>query len=234
MTNAPMCHDFAPPGIGAKLVAGRGNAMKDMLLHWSPRSPYVRKVLITAHETGIADRIDTVRTVVAAADPNVELMKENPQSRLPTLRLGDGTVIYDSVVICEYFDSLHAGPKLFPEKYPERLVALRRHALGDGMLDTMLMWRGEVLRPAATQSIKHMQAWRLKTNVSVDMLEEEAGALSQSPVSIGHIAIGAALGYIDFRFPELAWRKDHPRLTRGYETFSARPSVKTTEPVDEP
>src|SRR5688500_14976398 len=152
MRNAPMCHDFAGPRIGAKLAAGRGNMMKDMLLHWSPRSPYVRKVLIAAHETGFADRIETVRTVVAAAEPNTELMKENPQSRLPTLRLADGTVIYDSVVICEYFDSLHAGPKLFPGKFPERLVALRRHALGDGMLDTMLMWRGEVLRPAANQS----------------------------------------------------------------------------------
>ena len=94
-----------------------------MLLHWSPRSPYVRKVLVTAHETGLADRIETVRTVVAASEPNVELMKENPQSRLPTLRLADGTAIYDSVVICEYFDSLHNGAKLFPPKWPERLVA---------------------------------------------------------------------------------------------------------------
>ncbi len=85
-----------------------------MLLHWSPRSPYVRKVLIMAHEVGIADRIDTVRTIVAAAEPNVELMKENPQSRLPTLRLADGTVIYDSVVICEYFDTLHVGAKTVP------------------------------------------------------------------------------------------------------------------------
>ena len=204
-----------------------------MLLHWSPRSPYVRKVLITAHETGIADRIETVRTVVAASEPNVELMKENPQSRLPTLRLADGTVIYDSIVICEYFDSLHNGAKFFPPNWPERLTALRRHALGDGMLDTMLMWRGEALRPPANQSIKHMQAWRLKTNVSVDMLEEEADALGQSPFSIGHIGIGVALGYIDFRFPELAWRKDHPHLTSWYETFAARPSVTATEPVDE-
>jgi len=205
-----------------------------MLLHWSPRSPYVRKVLITAHETGVADQIETVRTVVAASEPNVELMKENPQSRLPTLRLADGTVIYDSVVICEYFDSLHDGEKLFPTNWPERLVALRRHALGDGMLDTMLMWRAEVLRPPANQSIKHMQAWRLKTNVSVDMLEEETEALAASPFSIGHIGIGAALGYMDFRFPELAWRNGHPRLTKWYETFSARPSVKATEPVDAP
>jgi len=208
--------------------------MNDMLLHWSPRSPYVRKVLIAAHEAGVAARIEKVRTVVAAAEPNVELMKENPQSRLPTLRLADGTVIYDSVVICEYFDTLHKGPKLFPEQWPERLTALRRHALGDGMLDTMLMWRAEVLRPAANRSIKHMQAWRLKTNVSVDALEEEAGALAQSPFTIGHIAIGVALGYIDFRFPELGWRSGHPRLSKWYESFSARPSVKATEPVDEP
>src|ERR1700752_401102 len=78
-----------------------------MLLHWSSRSPYVRKVMIVAHEVGLSDRIDTVRTVVAAATPNVELMKENPQSRLPTLRLADGSALYDSRVICEYLDTLH-------------------------------------------------------------------------------------------------------------------------------
>ena len=205
-----------------------------MLLHWSPRSPYVRKVLIVAHEAGLADRIETARTVVAAAEPNTELMKQNPQSRLPTLVLADGTVIYNSVVICEYLDTLHGGEKLFPAEWPERLVALRRHALGDGMLDTMLMWRGEVLRPTASQSIKHMQAWRLKTNVSVDMLEGEADALASSRFSIGHVTIGVALGYIDFRFPELAWRDGHPRLARWYESFCARPSVKATEPMDEP
>src|SRR6476469_8184332 len=172
------------------------NAMKDMLLHWSPRSPFVRKVMIAAHECGQADRIETVRTVVAASEPNTELMKENPQSRLPTLRLADGTVVYDSPVICEYFDMLAGGGKLFPQAFPDRLVALRRQSLGDGMLDTLLMWRGEVTRPPAQQSIKHMQAWRLKTNVSVDMLEEEADALA-SGFSIGHIALGVALGYID-------------------------------------
>src|ERR1044071_4861388 len=154
-----------------------------MLLHWSPRSPFVRKVMIAAHECGVADRIQTMRTVVAAATPNIELMKENPQSRLPTLRLADGTVGYDSPGVCEYFDTLHTGAKLFPAEFPERLVALRRQSLGDGMLDTMLMWRGEVTRPPAQQSIKHMQAWRLKTNVSVDALEEDADALAGSEFS---------------------------------------------------
>jgi glutathione S-transferase len=203
-----------------------------ILLHWSPRSPFVRKVMIAAHEMGLADRIDTVRTLVAASTPNIELMKQNPQSRLPTLVLADGTAIYDSRVICEYLDALNTGEKLYPA-FPERLVALRRSALGDGMLDTLVTWRGEQLRPPEQQSIKHMQAWKLKTNVSVDMLEEEADALGASRFSIGHIALGVALGYIDFRFPELAWRDGHPRLAAWYEIFTARPAVRANEPADD-
>ena len=205
-----------------------------MLLHWSPRSPFVRKVMIAAHECGLADRIETVRTVVAASEPSVELMKENPQSRLPTLRLADGTVVYDSPVICEYFDMLAGGGKLFPQAFPERLVALRRQSLGDGMLDTLLMWRGEVTRPPVQQSIKHVQAWRLKTNVSVDALEEEADALAGSTFSIGHVALGVALGYIDFRFPELKWREGHPKIAAWHAAFEARPSASANGPMDEP
>ena len=208
--------------------------MKDMLLHWSPRSPFVRKVMIAAHECGLTGRIETVRTVVAASQPNIELMKENPQSRLPTLRLADGTVIYDSPVICEYFDTLAGGGKLFPQAAPERLVALRRQSLGDGMLDTLLMWRGEGTRPPAQQSIKHMQAWRLKTKVSVDALEEEADALAGSEFSVGHIALGVALGYVDFRFPELKWREGHPKIAAWHAAFEARPSARANTPVDEP
>jgi glutathione S-transferase len=208
--------------------------MQDMLLHWSPRSPFVRKVMIVAHELGLTSRMRTVRTVVAASTPNLELMKENPQSRLPTMRLDDGMVIYDSRVICEYLDSLHDGKKLFPAAVPERLVALRRQALGDGMLDTMLSWRGEQLRPSERRSGKHIDAWRLKTVMSVDLLEDEVGALAASPFSIGHVALGVALGYVDFRFAELSWRDGHPRLAKWYETFAARRSVIATEPVDEP
>lgn len=190
--------------------------------------------MIVAHECGLSDRIDTVRTVVAASEPNIELMKENPQSRLPTLRLADGTVVHDSPVICEYFDTLNAGEKLFPAAWPERLAALRRQSLGDGMLDTMLMWRGEQLRPPQMQSDKHMQAWKLKTEVSVEKLEDEADALAASRFSIGHIAIGVALGYIDFRFPELQWRNSHPKIAAWHQAFEARPSVRANQAMDEP
>jgi glutathione S-transferase len=83
-----------------------------MKLHWSPRSPFVRKVMIMAYEVGIADRIDRVRSVAAATKPHAALMRDNPLSKIPTLVLDDGSPLYDSRVICEYFDTLHRGPKL--------------------------------------------------------------------------------------------------------------------------
>ena len=118
-----------------------------MKLHWSPRSPFVRKVMIVAHEMGLVDRLTLVRTVAASDQPHPELMRDNPLSKIPTLVLDDGTVLYDSPVICEYLDRLHAGPKLFPPGGAERMTALRRQALGDGLLDFLLLWRDERARP---------------------------------------------------------------------------------------
>src|SRR5580704_18659729 len=114
-----------------------------MKLHWSPRSPFVRKVMVVAHECGVADHLTRVRTVAATAKPHPDLMKDNPLSKIPTLVLDDGTVLYDSPVICEYLDSLHDGPKLFPSDAGARMTALRRQALGDGFLDFLLLWRNE-------------------------------------------------------------------------------------------
>ena len=114
-----------------------------MKLHWSPRSPFVRKVMIVAHERGLADRITRVRTVAATSKPHAELMKDNPLSKIPTLALDDGMVIYDSPVISEYLDELDGTPKLFPKEPKARLEALRRQALGDGFLDLLVLLRDE-------------------------------------------------------------------------------------------
>ena len=88
-----------------------------MKLLWSSRSPFVRKVMVAAHEVGLADRIRTERVVVAANKPNADVMAVNPLNKIPTLVLDDGTVLYDSRVICEYLDTLHDGPKLFPVRH---------------------------------------------------------------------------------------------------------------------
>jgi glutathione S-transferase len=205
-----------------------------MKLHWSPRSPFVRKVMIVAHERRLVSRISCVRTVAATAKPHVELMKDNPLSKIPTLVLDDGAVIYDSPVICEYFDSLgdlEDAPKLFPADPKARLVALRRQALGDGFLDLLVSLRDERMR--ARPSGAHLVSAAVRKRAILESLEQEATELAAAPFRIGHVAIGCALSYLDFRYADEDWREGHPRLAAWHATFAARASVRATEPVDD-
>ena len=99
-----------------------------MKLHWSPRSPYVRKVMVFAHETGLADRLELRRSVVGTAKVCIELLPDNPLNKIPTLILDDGSPLYDSLVICEYLDRLHDGRKLFrpsPRRIGQRCAGIR-------------------------------------------------------------------------------------------------------------
>ncbi len=203
-----------------------------MKLHWSPRSPYVRKVMIAAHEMGLQDRLDCVRTVVGGTKPHLELMTRNPLGKIPTLELQDGTIVYDSFVVIAYLDALHTGPKLIPTG-AAWLTALRRHALGNGMLDIALAALGERLRPPDRQSEPHLALWHLKLRTCVDALEQQAEALTRDSFDLGHLAIGVALAYLDFRFDSEHWRHGHPNLTAWHATFNARPSVAANPPVDD-
>jgi glutathione S-transferase len=201
-----------------------------MKLHWSPRSPFVRKVMIAAHESGLVDRLTLVRTVVAMTAPNTILLADNPLSKIPTLVLADGSPLYDSLVICEYFDALHDGPKLFPAEPKARWTALRRHALGNGLLDLLILWRNEHERKAPSQA--HLDAFAVKCKAALGALESEAPALAATPFGIGHIAIGCALSYADFRFPDLDWRAQHPQIAAWHASFSQRGSARATEPME--
>jgi glutathione S-transferase len=202
-----------------------------MKLHWSPRSPFVRKVMIVAHELGLTDRLACVRTVAATTRPHAELMQDNPLSKIPTLVLDDGTVLYDSRVICEYLDGLHGGHTMFPADRTGRFVALRRQALGDGALDFLLLLRNERERPQP--SPVHVAAYTSKKQSVLKLLEREADDLAATPFNIGHVAIGTALSYLDFRYADEDWRTPHPRIARWHRDFCARPSVRATEPVDD-
>ena len=110
-----------------------------MTLLWSSRSPFVRKVMVTAHETGVSGALQARRVVVAANKPNPEVMAINPLNKIPTLLLADGSQLYDSRVICEFFDSLHTGPRLFPSEPSRRWRALRLQALGDGLMEVGIL-----------------------------------------------------------------------------------------------
>jgi glutathione S-transferase len=172
-----------------------------------------------------------VRTVAASTKPHAELMKDNPLSKIPTLVLDDGTVIYDSPVICEYLDGLNGAPKLHPAEPKARLAALRRQALGDGFLDLLVLLRDERLR--ANPSDAHKASAATRKAAVLNSLEGDAAALSAAPFGIGHIAIGCALSYLDFRYADEDWRKDHPRIAAWHAGFAARPSMRATEPVDD-
>lgn len=200
-----------------------------MQLHWSPKSPYVRKVMIAAHELGVIEQLELVRSVAAMLRPNPALMEVNPLSKIPALVLDDGSTLWDSVVICEYLNA-RAGGSLFPAEGDARWRALRWHALGDGMLDALILWRNERERDVPLANL--MAAFELKINAALALLEVETPALAQTPFGIGHIALVCALGYIDYRFASHEWRGRAPRLAVWFETVQQRESVKATAPVD--
>lgn len=202
-----------------------------MKLHWSPRSPFVRKVMIVAHETGLADRLHRVRTVADMKVPNPGLLPDNPLCKIPTLVLEDGTPLYDSGVICEYLDTLHAGARLFPAEGTARFTALRRQALGDGLLDFLLLWRHERERLQPARDL--IAAFDTKFEAVLRALDGEVADLRRTPLGIGHIAIYCGLSYLDFRFRDLEWRPAHPELAAWLADFEKRPSAKATVVVED-
>ncbi len=196
-----------------------------MKLHWSPRSPYVRKVMIFAHEIGVASEIDCIRTVVSMFKPAEELFVDNPLNKLPTLVLDDGMALFDSRVICEYLDTRHSGPKLFPADGDQRFLALRNQSLGDGLLDVSMMRLAERLKPEERRTDAIIMSNERKSAAAVDRLEYDIAMLTDRPLDIGHIAIGTALAYLDFRFGDDGWREGHPRLAAWHAEFNQRTSV---------
>jgi glutathione S-transferase len=198
-----------------------------MKLHWSPKSPYVRKVMICAHELSCADQLTLVRSVAAMLKPNPAIMADNPLNKIPTLILDDDSTLFDSRVICEYLNEQYAGT-LFPKETATKWQALRWQAFGDGLLDALILWRNEREREQPLAPLT--EAFQAKTLASLTQLELEADALENAAFSIGHITIACALGYLDFRFDVLNWRSHAPKLAAWFAVISARDSVGATSP----
>lgn len=199
-----------------------------MKLHWGPVSPFVRKVMITAHEVGVVERIELVRSFVAMNQANPAVMAHNPLSKIPTLVTDDGTVLFDSDVICEYLDQLGDHPRLFPPAGEPRWTALRWNALGSGFMDALVLWRNERMRPDGHQSMPTLQAYSQKVDATLNWIEQGVDAFGARPFSIGHVALGCALGYLDLRFDDLNWREGRPRTAAWMRAFMQRPSAQST------
>jgi glutathione S-transferase len=209
-----------------------------MKLRYSPTSPFVRKVMVVAYETGLEPRIERIPTAVAPTKRNDDVARENPLVKIPSLTTDDGLVIYDSSVICEYLDTLHNGTKLFPASGKARWIAMRQQALGDGILDAAILGRYESLRPKEFQWPEWTDAQLRKVRGALSALEMECEAEALAPVAagdaptIGQLTIGCVLGYLDFRYASEAWRERHKRLSAWYEDFAKRHAMQQTVPKD--
>jgi glutathione S-transferase len=193
----------------------------------------VRKVMVCAHELGIAGRIEKEYTLVSLRQVNAQMLRVNPVGRIPALVTDDGSVLYDSVVICEYLDVTYGDGALFPCVAPARWDALRRHALADALLETLVLWRDETSRPPAQQSHDIHEAFQRKVSSALEAAEQQAERPGASVPDIGDITLGVALAYLDFRYATLPWRDRHPRLAHAYAQFGERPSMQATVPYDE-
>ena len=203
-----------------------------MRLYGSPRSPYARKVMVAAHELGLAGRITQVHVVVSTTHVNAELARHNPLGQIPTLVLDDGTILCDSLVICEYLDGVAGRAALFPVAPPQRSDALTRHALGHGVMDTLVRLFGERRRVDDPLQPVYVKAFRDKFHRVLDAWEARCagtGCRHEPAIDIGDIAMACALSYADFRFDEEHWRDARPALAAWHALFAQRPAMRATE-----
>ena len=201
-----------------------------MKLWYSPPSPFVRKVLMLAYETGQIDKLELVDVSNTALTPDADLAKLNPLGKIPTLVLEDGHTLFDSRVISEYMDGLHDGPKMLPPRGMERYNTLVCQAIGDGIMETAVAIRYEqALRPKEFQWDVWLNAQQTKIIQALDVLETwRAGRIQD--VHMGSISVASALAYLDFRQPDFDWREGRPVLAQMLATFSERESMKNTKP----
>lgn len=199
-----------------------------MLLYASTRSPFARKVLVVAHEHGLLPRIAVVPAVVGTSRVDAAVAAVNPLGQIPTLVLEDGRVLPDSLLICDYLDSIAPAPGLFPRAAPRRFEALARHALGQGMLETLVRLFGERRRAADPLHPAYDRALRDKFRRVVDALSRDCGDWTGRALDIGDITIACALAYADFRFDEEHWRDGHAALRDWYAVVAQRPSMLAT------
>jgi glutathione S-transferase len=197
-----------------------------MKLYYSPTSPYVRKVMACAIVRGLDGRIEKHNS-----NPHVspdDLVADNPLSRVPCLVTDDGLSLFGSQLICEFLDSLGDELQLFPAHGAPRWRALKFQSLGDGILDVAVPARGELQKPKEDARDTQIARWTGIIRRTVDVLETDP---PHKHVDIGSITVACALGYLDFRFPGLAWREGHPKLAAWFEAFAQNPAIAATAPA---
>ncbi|WP_425040505.1 glutathione S-transferase [Primorskyibacter sp. S187A] len=202
-----------------------------MILYSSTTSPYVRKILVLLHETDQLDAVQQVTSSTAPNNPTAGLQAKNPLMKIPALERPEGATLYDSRVICQFLDA-RGGGRLYPEG-PRRWETLTLEATADGMLDAALLMTYESrLRPEDKRWETWVEAQWSKIEASCDALNTRWISHLSGPMDMGQIAVGCALGYVDFRHGARNWRAGRDALARWYDGFAARASMQATVPAD--
>ena len=201
-----------------------------MKLIGSLTSPYVRKVRIVFLEK----KVDVDHILENVWSPDTKIGQTNPLGKVPCLVLDDGGVIYDSRVIAEYADSLSPVSKLIPSETRDRATIKTWEALSDGIMDAGILARLErTLRPPEQQSNAWVDRQMGKVEMALRQMSEQLGENAWcygNQMTLADIAVGCAVAYLGFRFPEVPWQTQYPNLDRLYQKLMQRPSFIDTAP----
>ncbi len=198
-------------------------------LYHSPTSPFVRMVMVTLRETGLAEQVELVPASGTPLDPGTAPVNRNPLGKVPTLERPDGPALYDSRVICRYLAELSGGG-LYPPA-PRLWETLTLEATGHGIAEAALLAIYETrLRPEEIRFPPWVEGQWSKVERALDALEGRWMSHLAGPLDCGQIAVGCALGYLDFRFSDRRWRAGRPALAAWEARFGARPSMEATRP----
>ncbi len=202
-----------------------------MKLLGSVNSPYVRKVRIVMAEKKLDYQF--VQEDVWGSDA---ILASNPLGKVPCLVMEGGEAVFDSRVIVEYLDARSPLARLIPEPNRERTEVRTWEALADGILDAAILARLEATWAGRTAE-QRSQAWidRQMGKVNASLVAISTGVAAKPwctgiHMTLADVAVGCALSYLDFRFPELAWRSEHPNLVRLADKLNARQSFIATAP----
>ena len=200
-----------------------------MKLYHAPLSPFVRKVMVLLHEADATDRVTLVPAAGHPLDPGTLPVDRNPLGKIPALERPEGPTLYDSRVITRYLDDLLQA-RLYPPA-PHLWDTLTIEATGDGIAEAAVLMRYEMhVRPEATRSPDWIDGQWQKVARALAALEERWMSHLSGPLDMGQIAVGCALGYLEFRHADRSWRAVHPVLAAWYDRFAERPAMRATAP----
>jgi len=191
-----------------------------MKMFTAEASPFGRKAVVVAREHEIKVELEMINVYEAEF-----LDQHNPLRQIPTLLLDDGSPLYDSHAICQYFDSIARKPTLYPDK--ERWRWQTRTTLGDGLAFASLLLRQQSILPENEKSKTLMDRYRGRLERAIGGLEAEADKLAAGSLRIDQITAATALAHVDFRHTR-DWRARCPKLAAWFDAFSQRPSMVAT------